>query len=283
MPFKSTTTPALQAAPGRGRRTRVWVTAFFLLIGLVVVLESPITRVRALAVAGNVSLPAQQILAASGLHTGLSLWQVNPGAVQQAVMQQLPLVQAVEVHTDLRSGTVTLTVHERRIVAVLAPGTAGGTWYNLLDNGVVYNMAVPSSGFVHPVVSTDGTPSVHPGDVPSPEVASVCQALAQFAGDGAPWISEIHVDRYGTATVYMTNGFAAQCNADQLQARLLQLRQAVQYFLSQGYAPGLVDMTGQPPFRYTPYPVQAGQASSGSSVSIHAGSSSQPVQKGGTP
>ncbi|MCL6593221.1 MAG: FtsQ-type POTRA domain-containing protein [Alicyclobacillus sp.] len=227
------------------------------------------------------SLPAQQIIAASGLHPGLSLWQVNPGAVQQAVIQQLPLVQAVEVHTDLRSGTVTLTVHERRIVAVLAPGTADGTWYNLLDNGAVYDKAAPSSGFVHPVVSTDGTPTVQPGGVPSPEVASVCQALAQFAGDGAPWISEIHVDRYGTATVYMTNGFAAQCNADQLQTRLPQLRQAVQYFLSQGYAPGLVDMTGQPPFRYTPYPVPSTQPASGSSAAVRP--PSQSGHEGGTP
>jgi cell division protein FtsQ len=28
----------------------------------------------------------------------------------------------------------------------------------------------------------------------------------------------------------------------------------VEYFRAKGYAPGLIDMTGGPPYRYTPFP-----------------------------
>lgn len=84
------------------------------------ILESPLTRVRELVVTGNASVTEQAILDASDLHKGMSLWQVNAAAIADKVTAAQPRVQSVTVHTDYLTGTVTLSIKEKQIVAVLS-------------------------------------------------------------------------------------------------------------------------------------------------------------------
>ena len=59
----------------RRSRNRKLALGFFLFVGVVVVLESPLARVRHLAVTGNRTVPAGAILADLPIRVGASLWQ----------------------------------------------------------------------------------------------------------------------------------------------------------------------------------------------------------------
>lgn len=237
---------------GRQKRTRVraLILGFFLFLGVVMVLESPLTRVRGMVVTGNASVTEQAILEASDLHKGMSLWQVNASAIADKVTAAEPRVQSVTVHTDYLSGTVTLAIKEKQIVAVLA---SSGHFYNLLSDGKVYTQAAANAGFTWPLVTSDHLLNVQLGQAPDPAVADICQQLSQIPRDQANLISEVHLDNFGVATVYLVNHFAAECKQDQFATCMKEMTSAVAYFKGKGYAPGLIDMTGGQPYRYTPF------------------------------
>ncbi|WP_051322240.1 cell division protein FtsQ/DivIB [Alicyclobacillus contaminans] len=232
-------------------RTRALVFGFFLFLGVVMVLESPLTRVRTTVVGGNTSVTASDVINASGLHRGMSLWQVSGSAISNRVLAALPRIQSVTVHTDYLRGTVTLTVKEKQIVAVLP---VNGKYYELLSDGKVYADAASTNGFPWPLLTADEPVSAHPGEVPLPAMATACQQLSQLSQAQANEISEIHLSADGVATVYLLNLFAAQCQLSNLADTLRDVDQAVSYFKSKGYAPGMIDMTLGQPYRYTPFP-----------------------------
>ena len=243
----------------RRNRTRLLVFAFFLAVLLVAALESPLTRVRKLTVAGNTSIPFAQVVAASNLHPGMSLWQVNAGRVEQNVLAAEPLAESVTVKDDYLSGTVTLSVREKHVVALF---DASGSFYHLLNDGSVYSVANTKAGFPWPIVTVEGSAPVQTGKIPSVAVAEVCRQLASLNATDAKFVSEVHVDRFGIATVYFTNHFAGQCKVQQLASSLSSIQSAIQYFSGKGYGPGLIDMTDGPPYRYTPYPVRSSRKGS---------------------
>lgn len=214
------------------------------------ILESPLTRVRELVVTGNASVTEQAILDASDLHKGMSLWQVNAAAIADKVTAAQPRVQSVTVHTDYLTGTVTLSIKEKQIVAVLA---SSGRFYDLLSDGKVYTQAAANAGFTWPLVTSDHALNVQLGQVPDPAVAVICQQLSQIPRDQANLISEVHLDNFGVATVYLVNHFVAECKDDQFATCMKQMMSAVSYFKGKGYAPGFIDMTGGQPYRYTPF------------------------------
>lgn len=244
--------PSAAVPERKGKRwARKLVIVFFLFIGLVILLESPLTRVRKIAVTGNKSVPAAAILAAAPLHTGMSLWQVNHGETQTAITAKQPMISSVSVHVNYWDGQVGLQVTEKHIVAILE---SDGKFYNLLNDGKVYNTTSTQHGFTWPIVTTDVKASVLSGQGPAGvDLGQLCGQLAQVPAGLVSSISEIHVNAYGEATVYLNNGFAAQCKVDSFAEAMNKVQDAIQYFLGKGYAPGLVDLTGTPPYRYTPF------------------------------
>ncbi len=244
-------TSAFERTRKRKTRTRILVIGFFLFIGIVMVLESPLTRVRQVVVKGNTSVPQSDIVQASQVEKGMSLWQVNGGHVQDMVRAAEPRVDSVDVQVDYLSGTVTLQIKEKPVVAVLE---TGGQFYQLLSDGKVYGTAASRVGFSWPLLTADGIDRPVTGNVPAPAIASVCTQLAKIPREELNEISEIHLNKYGVATIYLINHFAADCKADAIVASMGEIDSAVAYFQSKGYAPGLIDMTGGPPYRYTPFP-----------------------------
>jgi cell division protein FtsQ len=245
------TVPGSRRARPSRRRVRVWMAGFFAAIGLVVVLESPLMRVRRIVVDGNTSIPAQRLVSDSGLVPGISLWQVNRPAVAAAVTSKEPFVDTVFVQVDWWTRTVTLHVREKQVAAVYA---ADGAFYRLLADGTVYDRLKAPGGLNAPVITSD--PAVHPtiGKViANPYVPVVCKQLAGADPSALVGVSEIHVDDLGIATLFLDNRYEARARANQLTAVLPKLNDAVAYFVGKGYPPGLIDMTGNPPYQYTPF------------------------------
>ncbi|MCF8564464.1 FtsQ-type POTRA domain-containing protein [Alicyclobacillus tolerans] len=263
----------------RRSRNRKLVLGFFLMIGMVVVLESPLARVRSIDVQGNVSIPAANILSDLPIRKGASLWQVNSKQIVASILAKQPLIQGVNVQTSWFNGTLTLKVHEKHVVAVYEQQ---GTLYRLLNDGVVYDKIPAQQGFLWPIVTGTGTTPVKIGQaIPNVSIQNLCKQLQRVSSKLTADISEIQVGAFGEATMYLNSGYVAQCSVDQVSTVLPKLYQAVQYFSSKGYAPGIIDMTGQPPYRYTP--LTKGSATSVSPASPAPGASSPSPATTGSP
>jgi len=243
----------------RRSRNRKLALGFFLFVGVVVVLESPFARVRHLVGTVNRTVPAASILADLPVRVGSSLWQVNARSVEQAILDKQPMVQSVAVSLHPLQGLVDLKVQERHVVAVF---DQHGIFYTLLNDGLVYQKIPASNGFPWPIVTASIPAGVAVGkQIPDTFVANLCQQLGQASSALTENVSEINLNAYGDASLYLNNGFVAQCREQAFASQLPNIYQAIQYFSSRGYQPGVIDMTGAPPYRYTPFtlePVKGG-------------------------
>ncbi len=234
----------------RKARNRKIILSFFLFLGVIVVLESPLTRVRTFVVSGNRTVPASKILGDTTLHVGMNLWQVSQEGTSEQIEKKEPIVQSVSVNTDMMRGIVSLEITEKHIVAIYE---VGGKFYNLLNDGTAYQDIGVLGGLPFPVLTTEqGTP-VKLGQIVNQDVGQVCRRLSLVDHQNLSSISEVHVDGHGVVLVYLDNGFVVTCTEAQLDAALPTAREAVQYFSSKGYQPGMIDLTGPPPYRYTPF------------------------------
>lgn len=238
----------------RKSRNRKIVIGFFVFIGLIVLLESPLTRVRGFSVSGNRALPSSQLIADTNLRTGMSLWQISQGRIQTELVEREPLVQGVKVHIDWLHGVVQLNITEKHVVALYE---VGAKFYELLNDGVVYGAASVTNGFAFPIVTTNDQAPAVLGRVVNTDVGTVCEQIEAANQDLLSNVSEIHVNGDGTVSVYLDDGFAALCQTAQLKSALPSILSAVQYFSGKGYKPGLIDLTGAPPYRYTPFSRQS--------------------------
>lgn len=233
----------------RKSRNRKIVFAFFVFLGLIVVLESPITRLRKIVVVGNRGIPTHEVIAASDLTKGISLWNVSASSVKKNIIRKLDLVQNVNLHMDWWTGTATLNLTEKHVVAVYM---ANGHFYNLLNDGVVYQSTNSSEATAFPLVTEENRlPQI--GQYISPQVSELCRQLSGVSVNQLVDISELHVSSDGTLQVYFDNGYVAMTDISQFTSILPKIREAVAYFSSKGFAPGIVNLTGAPPYQYTPF------------------------------
>lgn|GEM_PF-3046091 len=241
----------------RKRRNRIVVVAFFCMLAVIAVLESPLTRVRSIAVFGNTSIPSNKLVQEANLRDGESVWQVSAGKIQTAIMKQEPLVESVQVHTDFVKGAVSLTVAQKKTVAILQ---ARGAFYNLLSDGTVYSQLSSAQGFSLPIITESAGNKVDIGEkVKDSDVTILCKALSTLQEVQVEHMSQFTFDGLGSTTLYMDNGYEVELSVDELPQQLGSVQSVVSYFSDKGYAPGLIDMSGQPPYRYTPFPTGKGK------------------------
>lgn len=232
----------------RKRRNRVLILAFFIFVALIIALESPLTRIRTISVTGNKSVTTNHLIVESSLKKGMSLWQINSSAVQRAIERKEPVVEGVNVQTDYLSGHVTLHVTQKNVVAIFVQN---GKFYNLLNDGTVYNQINGNSGFQVPIITSTQHQSLTVGKpVPDAFLAKLCKQMGNVTKQDLAPISEINVDKLGTATLYLTNGFEVKLSIAQFAVTMPKVQTAVAYFTNQGYKPGMLDMSGQPPYMY---------------------------------
>ncbi|MBF8377573.1 FtsQ-type POTRA domain-containing protein [Alicyclobacillus mali] len=267
--------PRQETADERARRkarNRRIVVSFFAFIGLVAVLESPLARVRHIRVSGNTTVPMAQIVAASGVAYGESLWAVNRRRAAMAVVAKVPMVDRAAIDVSWPSGTVSIQVHERDVVAVYA---ARNGFYELMSNGYVYQKIASAAGLSYPIL-TGQEPVLSVHQMASAAVSSVCHQLAQVPASELNHVSEIQVNGDGTVTLYLDNDFEVLADVADLRGAMAAIGPAVDYFVAKGYRPGLIDLTGPPPYRYTPFSSLPGATAKAS------GASSQGALNGGT-
>lgn len=232
----------------RKSRNRKIVMSFFLFIGCIVLLESPLGRIRKIEVSGNTTIPATRLISDSGVYTGQALWQIAPRRVRSRIAGNEPMVKTTVVSINWIRGSVHLHITERHVVAVLENN---GTFYSLLGNGVVYHTVQASKGLSFPVVTaTNG--KLAEGHPFNASVSAICSQLSQISPQLLNSVSEFHANGDGTISMYLDNGFVVVCDASGLKGAVNAMQSTVSYFVSKGYKPGTIDLSGLPPYRYTP-------------------------------
>lgn len=113
------------------RRFIFYITLFFILILIVTYIESPLSNIKTITVAGNRYIQTDQIVKTSGISTGSKIWSVNQARIQKN-LQSIPSIKNVTVKSHYFIGRVDMTISEYKRVAYIKRGE---TYQPVLANG----------------------------------------------------------------------------------------------------------------------------------------------------
>ncbi|MBB6449383.1 cell division protein FtsQ [Geomicrobium halophilum] len=111
--------PALreQRKKRANRRVILTISTFFLLIGIVVYFQSPLSHIRSIEVDGVVTGEEGEVTVKSGLTTGESIWAADLNSAESGV-EELPYVMSASISRSFPT-TLHIDVQERERVAYL--------------------------------------------------------------------------------------------------------------------------------------------------------------------
>ena len=98
------------------RRTLYRPLTFFLIIVAIIFTMSVFFKVEKIDVSGNSKYSKEQIISASGIHTGDNLFFINRIGAGSRVVVKLPYIDSVKITRSLPN-RVTITVEESKAVA----------------------------------------------------------------------------------------------------------------------------------------------------------------------
>lgn len=114
------------------RRFIFYITLFFILILVIVYVQSPLSRISHIEIKGNNYTSKSKILSKTKLSEHPHYWDVNPGKVESKV-ESIPTIKKAQVNKAF-PGTVTIQLTEFQRIAYL---DKNGTYYPILENGTL--------------------------------------------------------------------------------------------------------------------------------------------------
>ncbi|MDC3412835.1 cell division protein FtsQ/DivIB [Aquibacillus sp. 3ASR75-11] len=114
------------------RRLIFYLSVFFVLISIIIYLQSSLSDVRYVAVSGNAFLEEQYIKEQSGLSKKDNFWSVDKNKVETSIKNN-PLIKSVQVSKKFPS-TIRIEVEEYDRVAYVK---VNGSWSPILETGKV--------------------------------------------------------------------------------------------------------------------------------------------------
>ncbi|MEQ6375240.1 FtsQ-type POTRA domain-containing protein [Bacillaceae bacterium S4-13-58] len=112
------------------RRLVFYLSIFFLLIGIIVYLQSPLSGIKTIGVTGNTSLEKDFIISQSGIQLGDNLWKVEQKDVKEALLK-IPEIKNVSVKRNFPSSLI-ITITEFHRVGYVK---IDGSYFPILENG----------------------------------------------------------------------------------------------------------------------------------------------------
>lgn len=113
--------PSGRRESGSPRRTLYRPLTFFLIIVAIIFTMSVFFKVEKIEVSGNSKYSKEQIILASGIHTGDNLFFINRIGAGSRVVVKLPYIDSVKITRSLPN-SVTITVEESKAAACIASG-----------------------------------------------------------------------------------------------------------------------------------------------------------------
>lgn len=114
------------------RRLLFYLSIFFLLISAIVYLQSPLSHIKRIEVAGSNVVPNEEIIKLSGLSAGTNIWVINEKDAKEK-MKSHPMIESVEIKRKLPQ-TVVINVKERNVVGFVK---SDSEFNPVLENGMI--------------------------------------------------------------------------------------------------------------------------------------------------
>lgn len=179
------------------RRLVFYMTIFFLLISIIVYLQSPLSEVKTVTVYGNSFISDEEIIQTSGFDEKMNIWAIDFAEIE-GKLEENPVIAEADVKRKLPS-SVDITVLEKDIVGFMEKETQ---YYPVLESGEVLS-AVGYETFT--------------GEAPllvgfsEDELTAIATELSNLSNDLLDLISEVHPDEDGvhqhSLLLYMNDGF----------------------------------------------------------------------------
>ncbi|SDH91080.1 cell division protein FtsQ/DivIB [Alteribacillus bidgolensis] len=178
------------------RRLIIYLSIFFILILMVIYFQSPLSHVRNIQVDGNVHVDKEEIINASEIQEGISIWNIDTGKTA-AKLKEFTEVEDAAVSRSFPS-TIQIDIDEYKRMAYVE---TGDQYIPILKNGEVLH---------------DNTTSVLPADAPVLQnfeeerlLKAFAQELSQL-GEGIlnriSEVSYVQEEDSGSLVLYMNDG-----------------------------------------------------------------------------
>ncbi|GAA5415016.1 cell division protein DivIB [Paraliobacillus ryukyuensis] len=179
------------------RRLIFYLSLFFILISIVVYLQSPLSHIQAIKIEGNDYINSDELIALSGLSKDNNFWGVSTGKIEDKITEHQEIKNAT-VSRKLPN-TIVIAVEELKKVAYLK---REGKYYPVLENGNFLETPTTAWRSDAPLLM-DFT-----SDAPLEALASELQALPSSISS---LISEIYWKPTDTnsykVTIFMNDGY----------------------------------------------------------------------------
>ncbi|MEI3606720.1 FtsQ-type POTRA domain-containing protein [Pseudogracilibacillus sp. SE30717A] len=114
------------------RRLLFYLSIFFLLISIIIYLQSPLSYIKNIEVNGNDVIKKEDVVKLSGLTTSSNIWVMNKQSIIDS-MESHPIIETVEVERKLPQ-TVQLKIKEYNIVGYIKSDLE---FHPVLENGMI--------------------------------------------------------------------------------------------------------------------------------------------------
>jgi cell division protein FtsQ len=188
-----------------------------LLCGIASFAGSSVFDIQSVGVAGNDTLAASDVIAASGIQTQMSVFAVNAMRIRERLRRD-PRIAGASVHV-LFPDRVLLAVQERPPVAALR---VPGGYVLLSADGVALAPAGSARGLAVLVLDRVDAAAVRPGaPLPSPDARLGAGLAASLPPALRPDVEALRVDRAGEVILYTRDGVAVKAGGgDAVQDRI---------------------------------------------------------------
>lgn len=183
------------------RRLVFYMTIFFILISIIVYLQSPLSEVRQVSVHNNSFITDEEIMEISGLSGEPNIWSIDLEQIKQN-LEDNQVIEEVAVDRKLPN-TVEITVQEQEIIGFMEEGTS---FYPVLSSGESLETAEYDS--------FTGEAPLLIGFTDEEYLSKIAGELNKLPIDILDLISEIHwqpeEDSQDNIMLYMNDGFVVK-------------------------------------------------------------------------
>ncbi|MCP3026206.1 cell division protein FtsQ/DivIB [Halobacillus sp. A5] len=184
------------------RRLIQYLSVLFLLISIVVYLQSPLSHVSKVEIEGDRFINEEEIRELSGVTSTANIWQVDPAEVEEKVSQHSQVMD-VKVNRDLPS-TIVVEVEEAERIGYIQ---SDGQFQPILENGEKIDSSEQLPGGDAPILK---------GFNESTYLEEMSKQLNDIPKSISSLISEVHYtpddENPYLITLYMNDGYEVQAS-----------------------------------------------------------------------
>lgn len=237
----------------------ILIMIFFLAVLFAIYMESPLAKVKQIAIIGSGNIESTVLIRDSEIVVGQNLYQMPILSIENRLLTDFPMLDRVNIKRNFMEQKVIIDVKERKLAGLLE---ADGSFYTILADGTVLQKDTTGTGIQGPIISTTAPLSISLGSkVTDPGLLALCAQLPEVPQSERASLSELHVqtlDSQEEIVAFTRDGFELFIPLHQL-VHALHLYQAIHAkLIAMGVAPGIIDFISSGQGVYQPYPKAGG-------------------------